>query len=142
MIYQPSSTHHYFYTQNIIRIDFPSNQKFYTWHMTPSDLNCFVRSQYITRDVLYHLNIHCLQEPFRYWYNKTVQHEYTCPRTAFHPRMTVNQAISYVFNENLCPANRATHIPRNDDIICMVNHCLAITKLSMIIELDWTMETS
>ncbi|CAF1348840.1 unnamed protein product [Rotaria sordida] len=144
--------------QKLLNTIFRQSKRFFIWsNKNRKDLDVFTHDQYLPNKIFEILNIIELQEPFKQWYIRTFKHDKNCSVPSFYktdaicctcphrPYKNINdkwsleKAINYVFNEFICESNEND---RNDlrDIDHSVCYCLAITKLSMIIELDWTIE--
>ena len=132
---------------------FVPHKQFYTWNLHARDLSAYLHNLTLaSKPMLDSLTIVPLQTPFRKWYNKTFPHAPPCPmfsiaandswhclcshrpyKSAEH-QWTLHRAINCVFDEYI---PRATAPP---DLAESASLCLAITKLTTVIELDWSVE--
>ncbi|CAF2084747.1 unnamed protein product [Rotaria magnacalcarata] len=119
------------------------------------DLYAFVDTKYLPKIILESIKIIQLQQPFKDWYNKTFQHQKNCfvrssykndsiycncpyrPYKNINDEWSLMKALNHVFNEffyimNEDPMDALYNVKYS--VIC----CLIITKLSMVIELNWT----
>ena len=153
----PNNVKSFAMIQLLLKTIFHPWKKIYTWTYNKKDLYTLVRNQYLTRTMLKDLNIIPLQEPFKQWYNRTFKHhtncrvpfEYqtddSCCTCSYRPyknstaKWTINKAVNSIFNEFICHSNRNA-MTHEYEFIDAIHYCLAITKLTMVIELDWTME--
>ena len=148
----------FYMIQALLKTLFLPTKKFYTWNVSTKDLNPFVRTRYLTRKILKNLNLISLQKPFKQWYNRTYKHGENCcvssldseddasycvcpyrPYKLVDHQWALYKAIAYVFDESICTSNRTSKTLPND-FIDSASDCLAITKLAMVIELNWTKE--
>ncbi|CAF1632887.1 unnamed protein product [Rotaria magnacalcarata] len=121
------------------------------------DLYALVSHQYLSRFILESMNIIQLQQPFERWYNKTIPHNKDCfvPTTSTndfnywicsycsYKRMSeawsLPRALHYTFNEFIYTTDEEfVNIPA--DIQYSVICCMILTKLSVAIQLNWTLE--
>ncbi|CAF1034015.1 unnamed protein product [Rotaria magnacalcarata] len=120
-------------------------------------LQAFVHCAYLTEEILERINVLELQNHFKIWYNKRFKHHKNCyvsrwyeedssfctcpyrPYKHVNEKWTIYTAMIYIFNESIDEFHD-THIDTQQDIKNSIVNCLAITKLSMIIELNWTLK--
>ncbi|CAF4407035.1 unnamed protein product [Rotaria sp. Silwood2] len=144
--------------QKLLNTIFHQSKKFVIWsNKNRKDLDAFTLYEFLPKKIFEVSNIIELQESFKQWYNQTFKHDKhcsvpsyyktdavccTCPYRPYknmNDKWSLEKAINCVFNEFIVQSNQNN---RNylRDIHHSVCYCLAITKLSMIIELDWTIE--
>ena len=152
-----ANTESFFVIQKLLETIFLPWKKIYTWNDSEKDLHALVRSKYLTKTILTNLNIIPLQERFKQWYNKTFKHNEGCNVPSFYkddslyctcshrPYKNINDkwilhtAINYIFDEFIHRSTE-TDMASPYDINYSIIYCLAITKLTTVIELDWTVE--
>lgn len=121
------------------------------------DLYALVAHKYLPLIALESIQIIQLQEPFKQWYNKTFQHNQDCPvpknyiensiccTCAHRPYKLIShkwglvKALFYVFHETICTFDQIS-IQTPPHVQFSVECCMILTKLAMMIELDWSME--
>ncbi|CAF1429868.1 unnamed protein product [Rotaria sordida] len=138
--------------QALLKLIFVPSKKFFTWdNKTKNDLQVLVFNKYLSKKTLDDIHIIELQQPFKQWYNRTFKHAENCSVPSFfkddtlycicpyrpykniNDKWSLDNAIKYVFNEFLGQANR-NYMSYLYNVIYSVQCCLAITKLSMIVE--------
>ncbi|CAF4272728.1 unnamed protein product, partial [Adineta steineri] len=146
--------------QILLRSIFQPRNKLYTWNNDIIDVCALVFTGYLTKTRVKKINLIPLQDHFKEWYNRTFIHNENCnvppgsqadnndhsycscahrPYKKNTAKWTITNALKYVFNENFNISNETSSLVSSKN-----NHtalsCLAITKLSMILELNWTKE--
>ncbi|CAF1545288.1 unnamed protein product, partial [Rotaria sordida] len=142
----------------LINIIFHTSKRILVWSQAnKEDLQILVLYAYLSKSTLDETYIIVLQGPFKQWYIKTFKHHKNCnvpsfdlqdasccicpyrPYKNFNDQWTLEKAIQYVFQEFIYPPN-GNPIVYQQINISHVYCCLAITKLLMVVELDWTIE--
>ncbi|CAF4179300.1 unnamed protein product, partial [Rotaria sordida] len=144
--------------QKLLKNIFLPGKKIFVWsNENKEDLQTLVQYKFLSESILNDTNIMELQAPFKQWYNKTFKHNTNCnvpssdtedsccctcpyrPYKNMNDKWALQKAINHVFNEFISKSY-GSHINYLQNIIYSIHRCLAITKLSNVIELDWTME--
>lgn len=144
--------------KKLLQIIFLSSKKFYTWHNGKQDLKTLLCNEYLTELQLQQLNIIELHNPFKSWYNKTFKHNDNCPVPSVYKddtpyctcpyrpykninnNWTIDMATKCVFNEFIYRFRTTADRARQYNTSASASYCSAITKLAMVIELDWSIE--
>ncbi|CAF4597935.1 unnamed protein product, partial [Rotaria sp. Silwood2] len=139
------------------KIFHPSKRIFVWSNDNKEALQTFVLYKYLAKSTLGDTNIIILQLPFKQWYNKTFKHHEKCHVTSvinhdayccicpYRPYKNLNnqwaleKAINHVFQEFIRQPN-GNYIDHRQNFIYSVYRCLAISKLLMVVELDWTLD--
>ncbi|CAF1508836.1 unnamed protein product [Adineta steineri] len=137
----------------LLRSIFQPRNKFYTWNNNINDLCALVFTGYLAETIVKQIILIPLQYHFKEWYNRTFIHNENCnvppssqadnndhsycscahrPYKKNTAKWTITNALKYVFNEN------STLVPSKNNHTAL--SCLAITKLNMILELNWSEE--
>ncbi|CAF3147106.1 unnamed protein product [Rotaria sp. Silwood2] len=125
---------------------FVSTNIIQAWGDIVYDLSYLRNSGFITFEKFRKIRLLNIQQDFKQWYNQTFNHNQNCsqmvdyndidgplcscshrPYKCFHDEWSLSYAIAYTFAEYL-------HLGNEHD----VNQCLAITKLSRIVQEQWT----
>lgn len=160
VLYLPPSTMAltFFAIHILLKTIFDLSKKFIVWSDdNRNDLQVFSDYEYIPLSILENINIIELQGPFKQWYNQTFKHLEHCyvapvyrhdalfcvcahrPYKNRHDHWSLSKAIEYVFNEYITDTNgNEMNYPEN--INHLIRCCLTITKLTMVVELNWTAE--
>lgn len=137
---------------------FQPNKRCFIWNVQQNhDLYTLVDYHYISRFILESIQIIQLEPLFKYWYNKTYPHDQHCfvpmkyiddsiccicphrPYKNINDEWTLLRALYYTFNEFICTIDdHSEKIP--SAIQFSASYCSILTKLAMVIELDWTIE--
>ncbi|CAF3720493.1 unnamed protein product [Rotaria sordida] len=144
--------------QKLLKNIFLPWKKIIIWsNENKEDLQALVQYKFLSESILNDTNIMELQAPFKQWYHKTFKHNVNCkvpssdkedsccctcpyrPYKNMNDKWALYKAINHVFNE-FVSKSYGSHINYLQNIIYSVHRCLAVTKLSNVIELDWTME--
>ena len=135
---------------------FESKNKCFIWNDDQlHDLYALVDHKYLSKIILESIQIIQLESLFKQWYNKTypnckecfmqgnsMDNWIFCPclfpfYKTINDKWTVLEALWYTFNECTYTIDeKILNISRT--IQCLVNHCMIITKLALVIELNWT----
>ncbi|CAF3363432.1 unnamed protein product [Rotaria socialis] len=134
--------------QKLLKTIFRSQNKFFIWNNNNNrnDLCVLIDHHYLSPDAFYEINMFELQNSSKHWHHRRHEHnEYYSSKSSYHPykqngdEWTIEKAINYLFHESIIKFNKNMHNP-----LYYMNHyvcyCLALTKVSLIIELDWTWE--
>ncbi|CAF1508597.1 unnamed protein product [Rotaria magnacalcarata] len=111
---------------------FLPQHKIFVWnHTTTNDLHALQHQQYLSSAIFNTMNIIEVQQTFKQWHDRRLKQT--------DQQWTIESAINYLFMESIQRFNQATICPlyQMNYSVC---YCLALSKLSMIIELDWTLE--
>ena len=151
----------------LFNIIFHPSKKILTWANDCTSLSRLVRYKYLQRKQIARLNNIDLQSPFSQWHHQRYLRDsffrwcsigeddfvvFKCPDKLCKPtdgQWTLDQAIHCVFGEAFNYASKEYDQPnskrhltasnKKKNSFC-VQHCLAITKLAMVVELDWKPE--
>lgn len=160
ILYLPSqATPLFSMLQILIKNIFLPCNKFYVWSkQNKQDLKALVFHQLLSSQTFHDITIIELQQSFKQWYNQAFKHNEnckvpswytndsilcTCLYRPFHQledEWTLEMAMNYVFHETLINSNRVHIEDAYQKINNSVGHVLALTKLSMAVELNWTIE--
>lgn len=155
----PEQTTPLFYLIQLLLMNiFHPMKKCFIWnHDHWKSLQAFVHYAYLTKEMLERMNVIELQNYLKTWYNKRFKHHKHCYVSRWHEddspfctclyrpyknvndKWTISTAMIYIFNESIDEFHD-NHIHVQQDVKYSVINCLAITKLSMIIELNWTLK--
>ncbi|CAF1221082.1 unnamed protein product [Rotaria magnacalcarata] len=122
---------------------FKDENKCFLWNDSQRhDLYALVDHQYLPRIILESIQIIQLESLFKKWYNKTYSHQRNCSVLNYYSmedEWTVLKALAYTFHEVIYTSDEKL-VKISKSIQVLVHCCLSITKLSLVITLDWTQE--
>lgn len=129
--------------QLINKIFLPEKQIFIWNILNKVDLYTLIERQYLPRSTFDKLNFIGMEERCKIWYGRRYvlpefhQHSISLSED-FERTWSIDIAITRIFNESIEKFSKTSTSPK-DQMKQSALYCLALTKLSIVIELDWTL---
>lgn len=122
--------------QLLLHAIFLPQKKIFIWNNdTRRHLNIFVHRLYLSPLIFNNLPFIEMEQRFKAWYHRHYKDRLT--DLCLCDTCTIELALNQAFQESIEKRNKSTMCCLNT-MDRSVSYCLGLTKLSMIVELDWT----